>query len=280
MASFKKLNKGPLSREDEDYIIAYSREKSIKEISNEMGRPVDLVRRYIKNNNLPTVLEDKQKDSFSRSDIKDLLKNKAFYPQIRKQLTQDELTYFEELWVDALQQFDLDIRPTEELQLKRLLLLDIQADRINILKRQHSEDLVKKQVLLNVEMEKISQDRDRDAISVLQAEIASIRSAIQNFGREATSLVSESKHIQKDLKATRDQRTDTIDDSKVNFVSWLKLIQETKYRRVVGKEMNVLKLSADKAKEKLGDYIEYADGKVERQLLNEETILRNEDSNN
>lgn len=272
--------KGPLAREDEDYIVAYSREKSIKEIAKDLERPMAIIRRYIQINNLPTTLEDKQKDSFTRSELKDTLKNKAFYPQIRKQLAQDELVYFEELWIDALQQFDLDIRPTEELQLKRLLLLDIQADRINILKRQHADDLVKKQVLLNVELEKPSADRDRDIIAVLQSEIAAIRSAIQHFGREAASLVSESKHIQKDLKATRDQRTDTIDDSKVNFVSWLKLIQETKYRRVVGREMNVLKVATDKAKEKLGDYIEYADGKVDRQLLNEETVLRNEDSDN
>lgn len=271
--------KGQLSKEEEDYIVAYSREKSVKEIGAELERPLETIRRYIKLNQLPTTLEDRQKDVFTRTDLRDLLKNKAFYPQIRKQLTNDELVYFEELWIDALQQFDLDIRPTEELQLKRLLLLDIQADRINIAKRQHTEDLVKKQVLLNVELEKPSADRDRDIIAVLQSEIAAIRSAIQHFGREAASLVAESKHIQKDLKATRDQRTDTIDDSKMNFVSWLKLVQETKYRRIIDREMNILKLSTAKAKEKLGDYIEYADGKVDRQLLNEETVLRNEDSN-
>lgn len=274
------LKKGPLEKNEQEYIIAHSRDKSVVEISKDLSRQTSTIRRYIKLNSLPTTIEDRQSDTLTRGDIKDILRQKSFYTQIKKQLSHDELNYFEEIWVDALQQFEMDIKPTEELQLKRLLLLDIQADRINILKKQHSEDLIKKQMLLNVELEKTTQDRDREAISVLQAEIAAIRSSIQSFGREVTGIISETKHIQKDLKATRDQRSDTINDSKQNFVSWLKIIQDTKYRRVVNKEMNILKLATEKASDKLGEYIEYADGQVERQLLNEDTVYRDEDINN
>ena len=257
-----------------DYIRTNSATQDATEIANILGRPPKTIRQIIERERLPTTLNDKQPGSLSRSDMRQILQQKAFYKQVKHQLSKDELLYFEEMWLDSIEQFDMDIRPTEELQLKRLLLLDIHADRINIRKREDAIELGKKQALLNVELGKPSDERDRDIIQTLQNEISAIRSSIQNGSREAKDLISESKHIQKDLKATRDQRSDTIDDSKVNFVSWLKVVQEAKYRKSVSAEMEVLKLSTEKAKERMGDYIEYADGTVERQLLNHETVTR------
>jgi hypothetical protein len=241
------------------------------EMSKVLQRPKQLILKIMKREGLAEA-EGERPEHISRADLKAQLKKKAFYSQVKQQLSHDELLYFEEMWVNSLEQFDLDIRPTEELQLKRLILLDIQADRINIQKKEQAEDLARKQQLLNREMGLAANERDREQIAVIQSEIAAIRSALQNFSREAKDLISESKHIQKDLKATRDQRADTIDDSKINFTSWIKVVQDAKFRRGVSAEMEVLKMSTQNAKNKLGEYVEFADGTVDRQLINYETV--------
>lgn len=269
---------GKFTIDEMNYLRANSSKQSIEEMAKVLKRSIRSVRDVVTREGMPTVLNDRQPDSISRADMKNILKKKSFYNQVKNQLSYEELVYFEDLWLDAVQQFDMDIRPTEELQLKRLLLLDIHADRLNIKKKEETLDIAKKQELLNIELGKPSDERDRDIIQMLQNEIAALRSSIQSSSREAKDLISESKHIQKDLKATRDQRADTIDDSKMNFVSWLKVIQETKFRKGVSSEMEVLKLVQKKAKDKLGEYIEFADHTVERQLLNHETVIRNEDN--
>lgn len=273
--------KRKLTTDEMEFIRANCGSMSPAEISKVLQRPKQLILKVLERDGLE-IVDGERPEHVSRADLKTQLKKKAFYPQIKQQLSYDELVYFEEMWVNSLEQFDLDIRPTEELQLKRLILLDIQADRINIQKKEQTEDLAQKQQILNRELGLDQSERDRDQIAVLQAEIAAIRASLQNFSREAKDLISESKHIQKDLKATRDQRADTIDDSKINFTSWIKLVQDSKFRRGVSAEMEVLKLSTQKAKERLGEYVEFADGTVDRQLINHETVVgdNNEDGNN
>ena len=268
-----------LKRDEVDYLKKNAGEQTIEEMAKVLGRPKETIRAYVMREGLPTTIDDRQKGGITKTDLRVALQNKPFYSQVKQQLSRDELLYFEEMWMNAVEQFEMDIRPTEELQLKRLILLDIQADRINIQKKQQSEALERMQLLLNKELNRGPDDRDRDIITTFQSEIAAIRSAVQNLGRESKDLVSESKHIQKDLKATRDQRADTIDDSKMNFVSWLKVVQDSKFRKKVSAEMEVLKLSTKKAKEKLSEYVEFADHTVERQLINHETVMRGEDNN-
>lgn len=277
--SYSKKSK--MTIDEMEFIRANCGSMSPAEISKVLQRPKELIVKILTRDGLE-IVEGERPEHVSRTDLKSQLRGKAFYPQIKQQLSKDELNYFEEMWVNSLEQFDLDIRPTEELQLKRLILLDIQADRINIQKKEQTEDLSKKQQILNRELGLAADERDRDQIAVLQGEIAAIRASLQNFSREAKDLISESKHIQKDLKATRDQRADTIDDSKINFTSWIKLVQDSKFRRGVSAEMEVLKISTKKAKERLGEYVEFADGTVDRQLINHETVIGedNEEGNN
>lgn len=277
--SYSKKSK--MTIDEMEFIRANCGSMSPAEISKVLQRPKELIVKILTRDGLE-IVEGERPEHVSRTDLKSQLRGKAFYPQIKQQLSKDELNYFEEMWVNSLEQFDLDIRPTEELQLKRLILLDIQADRINIQKKEQTEDLSKKQQILNRELGLAADERDRDQIAVLQGEIAAIRASLQNFSREAKDLISESKHIQKDLKATRDQRADTIDDSKINFTSWIKLVQDSKFRRGVSAEMEVLKISTKKAKERLGEYVEFADGTVDRQLINHETVVGedNEEGNN
>jgi hypothetical protein len=202
-----------------------------------------------------------------------------FWAEICKQFTQEELKYFEGEWVTLMLQFKEDVLAAEVLSLKQLVTLNILINRCMKERKAHLEEVEKLQLRLAQEY-KMGDMKDPDRIHELEQQISYARSAATQYTVEYTKLLDQQKTINKDMKITRDQRIKRIEDSKTSFAGLIRALEDEEYRKRMGRDAELMKIAKDKAKKDLGEYHEFADGKVDRPLLNCDTVIEDDDDDN
>jgi len=200
------------------------------------------------------------------------LRAKTFYPRLKSQFSADELEYFEELWVRYMEQFREDVLPSEEMQLKQLLTLEIFITRAVEDKRKLTRRIEKLQKILDAEYEK--KDPDLKVIGNLQTDIDTIRDSLATHNKDYLNLIQEHRTLNKELKADRNQRIKRIDDSKSHWAGLLRLLDDAEIRSRVGEHIELRRVAKDKAKEKLSELHIYEDERADYPLLNADTILQ------
>jgi uncharacterized protein Smg (DUF494 family) len=262
--------RGQLSLDEEAYIQKNVNDLSIDQIAQNLNRSVNPVKRYISENNLLIDPEDKR----AYSTLKDKLHSKTFWNEITKQFDENtgELEYFENTWVGLIKQFREDVLPAEELQIKQFITIDILINRSMKERKRHISETEKLQKLVDQEYEKPEDQRDIPKLANLETQLSFARNSIANYTNEYTKLLNEQQKISKDLKATREQRIKRIEDGKSSWVGLIRMLEDEKIREKEGREMEILKLSAQKARENLNEYHTYLDGIIDKPLLSCENV--------
>ena len=245
---------------------------NIDEIAVKLNRQKDTITRWIEELHLESI-------GANPLDVQRIINNlhrSHFWSEICKQFTQEELKYFEGEWVTLMLQFKEDVLAAEILSLKQLVTINILINRCMKERRIHLEEVEKLQLKLAAEY-KMGDMKDPDRIHELEQQISYARSAATQYTVEYTKLLDQQKQINKDMKATRDQRIKKIEDSKTSFAGLIRALEDEEYRRRMGRDAELMKIAKDKAKSDLGEYHEFADGKVDRPILNCETVINDED---
>ena len=205
-------------------------------------------------------------------DLRTELRGKLYYADLKEQFTAKEVMHFENLWIDLVKQFRGDILPSEELQLKQFITIDILLKQLMVTRREHIQEI--EEITRQIKREKRKDDIERDDMLLdnLTQQLNYLQSSITSYTPEYDKLVTKQGAIQKQLKATRDDRIKRIEDSKTNWVGLLKALDEEDYRSRVGRDMEIMKIAKDKARDELSDWHEYDDGKVDQPFLNSDTI--------
>ena len=117
------------------------------------------------------------------------------------------------------------------------------------------------------------EDRDIDRIFNLERQCASLKASMESLNRDYRDLQDKKNKMLKEMKATREQRVKRLEDSKQSFTGWLAyLISNPEISRKYGIEMEKMKLSMLKEKERLGAYHKYEDGQVDQPFLTPDTV--------
>jgi hypothetical protein len=169
-----------------------------------------------------------------------------------------------------------DILPTEELQLKEMLTVEILKARLLKENKMLADACVRYSSLIETEMAQDKEARDRQLLAHYKAEMAQARSTIRDNLKTVREFSEKSTALNKALNTSRDQRTKDFEKSRYDFVGVLKLLQENDVRQRVGKEMELMKRARERAEEQLGNYYEYADKQLDKPLLTSETIEKND----
>jgi hypothetical protein len=180
-----------------------------------------------------------------------------------------------------MEQFRQDLLPAEELQVKQMLTLYIFADRSAIERQQQIKEVVKIQKELEKEYGKPPKHRDESRIQHLESMLAFSRSAINNHTTEHTKLLDKIEKINKDLKATRDQRVRRIEDAKTSFTGLLRALEDEQYRKRMGEEAELMNVAKENVLEDLSDWHEYGQGtdysEMDIPILNSDTVVKHDD---
>jgi len=269
--------KGRFTIEEQDYIDQNYPEQDPKDIAQHMQRDIVSVRNYIRRNKLDDV--DTNPKHLLDSNLVRKLKTSTIYERVKKQLSQEELGYFSDRWVDTMKQFEMNIKPTEEIQLKQLLLLEIYIDRIKIRQKEDNDTIKRLEKQIQAELEIPMEVRDYKKIELINNEINFLRGNMKDSIRSYKDLLSEFKHIQMQLKAARSQRMDKIDEGSKSWAEFIKMLDEEEFRRIAGNDSEALKLAKDNAKKGLYSFHNYVDGNADIPILNSDSIEMTEEEN-
>lgn len=266
--------RGQLSLEEEKFIRENLQTLSIETIADQLNRNVAPIKRYISESK--NLLSDSQA---AEDDIlKQKLYGKTFWQEIKKQFDEEsgELEYFENVWINLLKQFREDVLPAEELQIKQFITIDILINRSMKERKRHISETEKLQRLVDAEYDKSEDQRDIPRLANLETQLAFARNSIANYTNEYTKLLGEQQKISKDLKATREQRIKRIEDGKSSWVGLIRMLEDEDIREKEGREMEIIKLATNKAKDSLSQYHEYQDNKLDIPFLTPESVLKHE----
>jgi len=266
--------RGQLSLDEEQFIRDNIGKLTVDQIADQLNRNVDPVNRYINEQRL-LISDDEKNDS---DYLKRKLHSKTFWTEIERQFDENsgELEYFEDTWVGLIRQFREDVLPAEELQIKQFITIDILINRSMKERKRHIAETEKLQKQVDKEYEKPETERDIPKLASLETQLSFARNSIASYTNEYTKLLNEQQKISKDLKATREQRIKRIEDGKSSWVGLIRMLEDEAIREKEGREMEILAMATEKAKQKLYEYHSYADNKVDRPILNDQSVIDNE----
>jgi len=266
--------RGQLSLDEEKFIRDNIQSLTIDQIASHLNRNPAPIKRYISESNLYQNSDQQKEDEL----LKQKLYSKSFWSEIKKQFDDEsgELEYFENVWVNLIKQFREDVLPAEELQIKQFITIDILINRSMKERKRHISETEKLQRLVDKEYEKSEDQRDIPKLANLETQLTFARNSIASYTNEYTKLLAEQQKISKDLKATREQRIKRIEDGKSSWVGLIRMLEDEEIREKEGREMIILNMATDKAKQKLSEYHTYQDGKIDIPLLTPEAVLKHE----
>lgn len=261
--------RGQLALDEEKFIRDNIQSLTIEQIANALNRNVDPINRYVDENQLYSIHDKNENDLLKRK-----LHSKTFWNEILRQFDEDsgELEYFENTWVGLIKQFREDVLPAEELQIKQFITIDILINRSMKERKRHIAETEKLQKLVDKEYDKPEDQRDVPKLANLETQLSFARNSIASYTNEYTKLLNEQQKISKDLKATREQRIKRIEDGKSSWVGLIRMLEDEELREKEGREMEILSMATSKYQEQLYGYHNYADNKIDRPFLNNESV--------
>jgi len=262
--------RGQLSLDEEKYIRDNVNSLSIEQISDALNRSTAPVKRYIEEQKLFASPEEKKDDETLRYK----LRSKTFWEEIVRQFdeTTGELKYFEDTWIGLIKQFREDVLPAEELQIKQFITIDILINRSMKERKRHIADTDKLQRLVDAEYAKPEDQRDIPKLANLETQLGFSRNSIANYTNEYTKLLNEQQKISKDLKATREQRIKRIEDGKSSWIGLIRMLEDEEVREKEGKQMEILAMATQKARDKMFSLHQYNDGSLDKPFLTPESV--------
>ena len=271
----KKISnaKGRLSKSEWDYIEKNCEKMNADQIAHNLKRDIAPIRTYLqkigKTNNKKAAFEIQ-----AEYDIK----TRPFWKELQGQFSKDELEMFLYHWKQIIAQFRRDVLATEELQIIDTIKLEVLMNRSL---REQQETIVTVRGLeeqLQEEEAKAVADRDKEFFFSLQRQVASLRAAKEALSRDYKELQTKKSAMFKDLKATREQRVQKLESNKTTFAGLIsKLLQDPEFFEAQGREMELARMASIGAKRELSGYHTFADGKVDRILLNESSVMEEDD---
>lgn len=200
------------------------------------------------------------------------LLTKSFYQTIRKQLSATELDYFTKTWVETIMQFNNDLLPTEEAELREMILLEILQNRM----MSETYILNMRKDRLEIELTKLKglpPDRDTTkATASIRADMESVISRARDNMKQYKDLGDRLNKMREALNASRKNRSDSLQSAKQSFGQWIALIQDYEIKKRVSHEMEIMRMAMEKEQDRLGSPYKFANKQTDLPILSPETV--------
>jgi hypothetical protein len=191
-------------------------------------------------------------------------------------MSEHEIRFFEQNWIDFFKQFNEDVTHTEEMQILEVIRTEVLINRSMEDRQEIMENIETLNGLIDQEMSKPKDMQDTQALAMFQTQLGAMIGSKSSYINEHEKLLTKKERYLKDLKGTREQRKRVADDAKTNFSMWMRQLDELETREAEGFDMAVQAIAADKARKRLSEFHEYEDGEVDQPLLNSDTVINEE----
>lgn len=258
--------RGKLSNGEMDYIKQNCFDLPIEEIALFLNRTEAPVRKFIDKENL------KARGMTDSEHILVKLRGRYYYREIQKQFSDSEIIFFEHQFCDYYTQFSEDVTTSEEMQILEVSRTEILINRGMEDRQEVIRNIGRLNILIDDELDKPEDLQDMQALAMFQTQLGAAFSSKSSYINEHEKLLTKKERLLKDLKGTREQRKRNTEDAKTNFSAWLRQLDDEDLRKKEGYEMEVHRIAADKAIEKLKELHTYENGEIDQPFLNADTI--------
>lgn len=260
--------RGFLSEKEKTFVEKYMDRLTPEQIANRMNRPVSTIQNFINNKG----------DIKGRAEltIASELETRPEWAQWKDQFSAKELEFFKYRYVQLMAQFQDDLQQTDEIQLFNLITIEILMQRV--LKEQKPATV--ELDFINAELENLYDDlRESPDDESLKGQLrerearrAELQSSLKAIGQRYDSYMMRQSSMMKELKATRDQRTNINQNSKVSILAFLRALQDPEFRDKQSEEMEKYRLAMEKQREKMILPHVFIDGVEDRPLMTPEVV--------
>lgn len=265
---------GRLSNAEKIFIDNNIADKGVDYVCKYLKREPDAIVKYAEDNNL-LLQSGAIVDNITEDMIERELKSRFFYSDLRKQLSKEELRSFVEHWTKLIFQFGGDILPSEELDVKEYINIEILKNRVLLSEKEYKDlkdqEFSKLQVYNKRDPATYSKE-DKSEMRDLRAQIKVYTEEITNCRKEYVSLIDKGDKVKKSVADSRSKRAYDFDKAKIDITSLIKLLEDKINADKLARESEILKKAKDKEEKKMGEYYEFEDGKVDRLITNVRTI--------
>jgi hypothetical protein len=262
------MKKGRISKEEHAFIEANIK-LPVTEIASQLDRNPESVTEYIKKNFGYSEAVTPREVNFYN------LTERPFYRELKQQFTNDELEILKYHWDRMVCQFNKDVFATEEMQILDVAKLEILMNRSLKSNKENIEAINALERLLS-DYESIVMPAPEEVEMAMnwQRQIGALRGAQDSLNRDYRDLQTKKSSMLKEMKATRDQRIQRLEDSKESFPAWVaSLLQDPQKMRSYGIEMEKMRIATEKEKQRLSAFHKYDDGMVDQPFLNSDTVI-------
>lgn len=259
---------GRLSKEEWKFIDENADGLPASAIAHHLDRSVESIERHLaKIGKTP----DKTQNFVVQAEYD--IKSRAYWREIRSQFSADEIELFLSLWTEIVAQFRKDVLPTEELQIIDLIKLEILMNRDLREQNETMESVRRYEAECDAEKAKPPGEKDAERIFVLERQIASLRAGREALARDYKDLHSKKASLNKDLKATREQRIEKLENNRETLAALVtRILRDPDFFEEEGKLIEKMRLAMDQEKARLSDYHTYEDGTIDQPFLTPDTV--------
>lgn len=206
------------------------------------------------------------------------IRRKPYWLNLKKSFTENELKLFVYDWKKIINQFQNEVLPTEELQILDLIKTGIEQLRAE----KERKNCLERSDYYERELEKLRRkkfddpeeaNRNEREIARMEKMYLMVQTSYKEYGNRVTECLQNKSKLMAELKATRAERLKKIENSNVNFTSWLQLIYTDREKaREMSIELEKMRLASQQALKDFSEYHKYIDGHVDQPILTPETI--------
>jgi hypothetical protein len=263
------MKTGRLSKAEWDFIERNADDMTAEDIAKELDRDISPVLKH---------LQKIGKGPDTRSNIQTQaeydIKSRPYWEELKNQFSEKELSLFVYHWREIIAQFRKDILPTEEMQIIDMIKLEILMNRALREQQDSMRKIAGFEGLILAERQQAPDQQDRETIFGLERQIATLRAAKEALSREYKDLQTKKAGMFKDLKGTREQRIQKLENNQDTFDSLVqKLLRDPEHSEQCNMYLEKFRLAIIEEKKRLSAYHTYGDGKVDAPFLNHETIM-------
>jgi hypothetical protein len=259
---------GHLAGPEKTFIEQYLETKTDEWLSKELNRSTHQISKYRKEYLAKQALSIK--DDNDGQTYKYQLQGRAYWPELQKQFTADELLLFSDYFTRFVEQFSGDLLYTEESQLCDCIKIELLInrnlkDQAETIKQQ---ERLQKQIEHELALPVINPER----IAALEEQLLGARTASAARTTEHVKLQQEKNRLLESLKAKREQRIRAVIDEKINIFTLFRQFADIKNRQKEARQAGLFKLATEKENLRLSQPFKYENNETDIPILSCDTL--------